>query len=194
MAKRKTSVIIKEVAAKLLSLIDQKAEITLGVAEREGRKFIQVNLQAEDANLLIGERGANLAALQHLLKLLLKREFEKTVPIILDIDGYRERRESYLMSLARRVARQAFDRNAEEVLEPMPNYERRVIHVALQESKLVRTESRGERDDRRVVIIPIAGAGAGAKGASSKIKSGAVDVELLEDIGMIDDPTKDLDL
>jgi spoIIIJ-associated protein len=76
------------------------------------------------------------------------------VAALIDIEGYRARRERQLRQLARRVANQALETSRVMTLEPMPAYERRIIHIELRDNPDVETESVGEGNRRKVTIIP----------------------------------------
>ena len=116
------------------------------------------NIDGEDAGLLIGRRGETLASLQFVLNFMLSRKSQDRVNVRIDVEGYRDRREDTLRTLANRMAERAVSTGHTVTLEPMPARERRVIHVALSNSNKVTTESVGERDDRKVTIIPKKGA------------------------------------
>jgi spoIIIJ-associated protein len=76
------------------------------------------------------------------------------VPIVIDVEGYKQRRYSALQALACRMAEQVKDRKKQFALEPMPAYERRIIHMALAEDPDVTTESTGVGEVRKVIIMP----------------------------------------
>ena len=106
----------------------------------------------ENLGLLIGRRGETLAALQLLVSLIVGHRTKHRMRIILDAENYRQRREENLRSLALRVAQQVRNYRRSIALEAMPPHERRIVHIALAESKDISTESIGEGDARRVVI------------------------------------------
>lgn len=106
----------------------------------------------ENLGLLIGRRGETLAALQLLVSLIVGHRTKHRMRIIIDAENYRERREENLRSLALRVAQQVRNYRRSIALEAMPPHERRIVHIALAESKDISTESIGEGDARRVVI------------------------------------------
>ncbi|GAC1386074.1 MAG: hypothetical protein NVSMB33_15530 [Ktedonobacteraceae bacterium] len=106
----------------------------------------------ENLGLLIGRRGETLAALQLLVSLIVGHRTKHRMRIIIDAENYRERREENLRSLALRVAQQVRNYRRSIALEAMPPHERRIVHIALSESKDISTESIGEGDARRVVI------------------------------------------
>jgi spoIIIJ-associated protein len=106
----------------------------------------------ENLGLLIGRRGETLAALQLLVNLIVSHRTRHRMRIIVDAENYRLRREENLRSLAQRVAQQVRSYRRSIALEAMPPHERRIVHLALSDSKDISTESIGEGDERRVVI------------------------------------------
>ena len=115
---------------------------------------LTLNIQGinENLGLLIGRRGETLAALQLLVSLIVGHRTKHRMRIVIDAENYRERREQNLRSLALRVAQQVRNYRRSIALEAMPPHERRIVHIALSESKDISTESIGEGDARRVVI------------------------------------------
>ena len=115
---------------------------------------LTLNIQGmnENLGLLIGRRGETLAALQLLVSLIVSHRTKHRMRIVVDAENYRERREENLRSLALRVAQQVRNYRRSIALEAMPPHERRIVHIALADSKDISTESIGEGDARRVVI------------------------------------------
>jgi len=115
---------------------------------------LTLNIQGinENLGLLIGRRGETLSALQLLVSLIVSHRTKHRMRIIVDAENYRERREENLRSLALRVAQQVRNYRRSIALEAMPPHERRIVHIALAESRDISTESIGEGDARRVVI------------------------------------------
>ena len=115
---------------------------------------LTLNIQGinENLGLLIGRRGETLAALQLLVNLIVAHRTRHRMRIVVDAENYRERREENLRSLALRVAQQVRNYRRSIALEAMPPHERRIVHIALSDSKDISTESIGEGDERRVVI------------------------------------------
>jgi spoIIIJ-associated protein len=122
------------------------------VGEKEPPLVLDVHGSGTD--VLIGRRGKTMAALQHITRLIVGREVEGRVHLVVDVGGFKARREKSLHRLARRTAEQARRTGRTVVLEPMPPHERRIIHLALRDHPDVVTESIGERDRRKVTIIP----------------------------------------
>jgi len=113
---------------------------------------LNINGINENLGLLIGRRGETLAALQLLVNLIVSHRTKHRMRIIVDAENYRERREENLRSLALRVAQQVRNYRRSIALEAMPPHERRIVHIALSDSKDISTESIGEGEERRVVI------------------------------------------
>ena len=113
-----------------------------------------IDLHGSDLSILIGHRGETLSALQYITRLIVGKELQRPLPIVLDVEGYRARREGQLRQLAQRMAAQAIERGRTMTLEPMPANERRIIHIELRDHAQVTTESIGEGDHRKVTIIP----------------------------------------
>lgn len=116
-----------------------------------------IDIQGEDAGLLIGKRGETLRSLQLLLNIMLSQQHENQstrMPVVLDIEHYRKRRERNLQRLAEKMANRASETGNSVELESMNAADRRIVHLALSSSKSVITESKGEGSDRRVMIIP----------------------------------------
>lgn len=111
-------------------------------------------IEGEDAGLLIGRRGETLQALQFLVNLIVNKQLDRQVYITIDVEGYRERRQESLRTLAQRTASRVSDSGRPVQLQPMPASERRVIHMTLADHPEVRTESKGDGDQRRVVVLP----------------------------------------
>ncbi|GAH45551.1 unnamed protein product [marine sediment metagenome] len=140
----------KEILEKLLKGMG----IDAGVSAKEIEDYISLEITTPDSALVIGRQGKTLGALQYLVNLIINKESEERIKVILDTEGYRERRKAKLMELAKRLAQRAKEENTEVFLEPMNPYERRIIHTTLAEDLDVETESVGEGMERQVVIFP----------------------------------------
>lgn len=125
------------------------------VDDVRGRTPVFVNVNGNDLSILIGRRAETLNALQYITALIVSKEIGRSIPLIVDVQGYRSRRESQLRQLARRMADQAIKTGRRQVLEPMPANERRIIHIELRENPQVTTESIDEEPRRKVTIIPV---------------------------------------
>ena len=115
---------------------------------------IAFDIKGDDLGILIGRRGETLACLQHVVRLIIANQSKVWPSIFIDVDGYRERRYESLRSLALRMAEQVKVKRTPFTLEPMPAYERRIIHLTLADNPDVTTESTGMGEARKVVISP----------------------------------------
>lgn len=115
---------------------------------------LPVQLQAKEPQILIGQGGETLAEIQHLLRIILRKEITEEVYIDLDINDYKKKKTDYLKELAREIAEEVALTKKEKELSPMPAYERRIIHLELAGRTDVISESIGQEPERRVVIRP----------------------------------------
>ena len=131
---------------------------------------LSFNIDGEDAGLLIGRRGETLASLQFVVNFILSRKAQDRVNIRVDVEGYRDRREESLRTMANRMMERAVSTGRTVHMEPMPARERRIVHMALSSSRKVSTESVGEGEARKVTIIPKPGGGGrpGGPGRSTR--------------------------
>ncbi|HEV8638983.1 MAG TPA: RNA-binding cell elongation regulator Jag/EloR [Chloroflexota bacterium] len=137
----------------LLDLLDLMSMDT-DVEIHQGDASFVLEVVGEDLGLLIGRRGETLSALQFLLNLILAKRLKKWARVIVDVEGYRARREQTLSGLAHRIAFRVRETGQPIALEAMPANERRIIHLALADNPHVTTGSVGEGDQRKVVISP----------------------------------------
>ncbi|MFB5284362.1 RNA-binding cell elongation regulator Jag/EloR [Peribacillus sp. Hz7] len=128
-----------------------QADITV---HRQG-KAITFLLSGEKIALVIGKRGQTLNALQYLTQLVVNRHAKQYLNVVVDVEGYRERRNETLILLATRMADKAVRTGKAVSLEPMPSYERKVIHTALMNDRKIKTTSHGTEPYRYLVITPI---------------------------------------
>lgn len=141
----------------LLEKMKVKAEVTAQFnpdQDDNSKQSVLVNIQGNDLSILIGRQAETLNALQYIVGLIVCKELGKSIPISIDVEGYRSRREQQIRQLARRMADQAIKTGRRQVLEPMPSNERRLIHIELRDNPHVNTESIGEEPRRKVTIIP----------------------------------------
>jgi len=116
--------------------------------------LIAFDIKGDDLGILIGRRGQTLSCLQFIVRLIVGQQTKAWVPIIIDVEGYKQRRYEALRALAGHMAEQVKAGQAPFTLEPMPAYERRIIHLALADHPDVTTQSTGEGEARKVVILP----------------------------------------
>ena len=114
--------------------------------------YITVEIIGENTNSLIGYRGETLNALQTLLSSIANKDIEEKVRVVLDISGYKEKRKKVLEELADKISKTVIRTGKKVTLEPMPAYERKIIHARLQNNKKITTESVGEEPHRKIVV------------------------------------------
>lgn len=147
----------REVTEELLHRIGLTARVASrwgDPPESDQPRPVWVDIRGRDLSLLIGRRGETLRAFQYLTRLILTRSLGESPLVIVDVEGYRARREEQLRRLAKRMADQAIEAGRTTSLEPMPPHERRIIHLELRDHPRVYTESVGEGEHRKVTIIP----------------------------------------
>jgi spoIIIJ-associated protein len=147
----------RDTVRELVGLMGLTARVTCRWGEAEDPndpRPLLVDIRGDDLSLLIGRRGESLAALQYITRLIVGKEIGTYSPIVIDVEGYRARREKQLRQLARRMADQAIERGRTMTLEPMTPAERRIIHLELRDHPRVYTESVGEGEQRKVTVIP----------------------------------------
>ena len=113
-----------------------------------------IDIQGEDAGLVIGRRGETLRALQFLANGVLSRHEDQPTRVVVDVESYRERRQGQLETIANRTAQRAIADGDPVTLDAMPAGDRRIIHVTLADNSGVTTASSGEGSQRRVTITP----------------------------------------
>ena len=113
---------------------------------------LNIEISNENLGFLIGYRGETLYAFQNILSAIAGKDIDKKVRVILDIEGYKAKREKTLEELAEKVAKTVIKTRKPVKLEPMQAYERKIIHSKLQQNDKVQTESIGEEPNRRIVI------------------------------------------
>jgi len=113
-----------------------------------------LNVVGDDLGVLIGRRGETLRSLQFMTRLIVSRRLGVWPNLVVDVEGYKARREEALRALALRIANQVRSSHEPMALEPMPANERRIVHLALRDDPDVYTESTGKEDRRKVQILP----------------------------------------
>ncbi len=144
-----------QTARELLSKmkINARVETRYGEPDVEGEIPLLIDIRGDDLSVLIGRRAETLNALQYILALIVSKEADQWVQVIVDVEGYRARRERQLRQLARRMAEQAIRTGKRQVLEPMSSAERRIVHLELRDHPEVISESIGEEPNRKVTIL-----------------------------------------
>ena len=132
-------------------MIKELPENTTYVIHKD-KTSLNIEISNENLGFLIGYRGETLYAFQSILSAIAGKDIDKKVRVILDIEGYKAKREKTLEELAEKVAKTVIRTRKPVKLEPMQAYERKIIHSKLQQNDKVQTESIGEEPNRRIVI------------------------------------------
>lgn len=147
----------EEVVSKLIYHMGLTAQVSAHYDEANGgdeHRTIQVDVRGDDLSALIGRHAETLGAFQHVASLIVGKQTQQWVQVIVDVEGYRARREKQIRQLANRMADQVTKTGRKVTMEPMPSSERRVVHIELRGHPAVKTESTGEEPYRKVVIVP----------------------------------------
>ncbi|AIE61698.1 RNA-binding cell elongation regulator Jag/EloR [Bacillus methanolicus] len=144
-----------EEAKEFLKNVAEKMGASINIEAIQEGKQVSFLLSGEKIALLIGKRGQTLNSLQYLTQLVINRHSDQYLTVLLDAEDYRTRRNETLVQLAERLAQKAIKTGRDVVLEPMPSFERKVIHTALANNDRVNTYSDGVEPHRYVVISPI---------------------------------------
>ncbi|HBB37326.1 MAG: R3H domain protein [Candidatus Moranbacteria bacterium GW2011_GWC1_45_18] len=133
------------------------SDFSLDVRDEAGSdgENIVFNISSRESDLLIGQYGVNLRALQHIIRAIARKKTDEKLKFSVDVNDYNRSKIGTLEDLAKNMARQATNDKRPVVLRPMTAYERRIIHLALAENDQVQTESIGEGEERKVVIKPV---------------------------------------
>ena len=152
-----TLYVARETVVELLDRMKVRATVKAYYGEpdeAQSRVPVCVDINGKDLSILIGRQAETLNALQYISSLIASKELGHSIPLIVDVEGYRKRRQQQIRYLARRMAEQAVKTGRRQILEPMPANERRIVHIELRDNPSVTTESVGEEPRRKVTVIP----------------------------------------
>lgn len=141
-------------AKQFLSDVCKQMDVEVNIESTIDGKYVYFQLNSDKTGLLIGKRGQTLNALQILTQVVLNRFSEEFMNVILNAENYREKREETLVLLANRLANKVIKEKKEISLEPMPSFERKIIHAALADNEKIKTYSVGTDPHRHLVISP----------------------------------------
>jgi spoIIIJ-associated protein len=130
-------------------------EIEIDQQNIQEEETLILNIKTPDSSFLIGQYGANLQSLQHIIRVLVREKLQERTRFILDVNSYRKEKNEAVVCLAKEVAEQAIREKRAVVMRPMSPYERRLVHMEFSENDQVQTESIGEGEERKVVIKPL---------------------------------------
>jgi spoIIIJ-associated protein len=147
----------EEILETLLAMMDVTASVIPRLYVPSSGKAgadapIAFDIEGDDLGILIGRRGQTLDSLQYLARIMVAYQTKAWAPIVIDVEGYKQRRSEALQALAWRMAEQVKTKGVPFALEPMSASERRIVHLALADHSEVTTQSTGIGEARRVVI------------------------------------------
>jgi spoIIIJ-associated protein len=144
---------VEDDAKNFLNSVLEKMDVEAKITVKVKQNTMYIDMAGKNMAVLIGRRGQTLDSLQYLVSLVVNKEREEYLRVILDTENYRQKRKDTLEKLAFKLANRAKKIKKDITLEPMNPYERRIIHSALQNNKFVSTRSEGEEPYRKVVIF-----------------------------------------
>ncbi len=148
----------QEILSDLLRLMGIRASVEIeageGLAEEGQPAPTVLNITGDDLGILIGRRGETLRTLQYLVRLMVSHRLKHWTDLVVDVEHYCLRRRQALESLAERIADRVAKERRPQALEPMPSYERRIVHITLRNHPKVTTQSVGDGERRKVTIVP----------------------------------------
>ncbi|MDP3954916.1 MAG: R3H domain-containing nucleic acid-binding protein [bacterium] len=144
--------IIKDTSAELLKLLGFEAQAE--VSENVEENTISVQIETEEAGVLIGYHGEAIASFQVILGMIISKKLGEWHRVVVNVGDYREKREETLTRMALNAAQKAHFSGQPVILSSLSSYERRVIHLALSDNTEIETLSEGEGLDRRLIIKP----------------------------------------
>ena len=139
-------------ALDFLKEITEKMGLSLNLKAKVSEDVVYVEIDGKDSGTIIGKRGQTLDAIQYLTSLVINKNNEKYVKVVVDAENYRAKRQKTLEQLANRLAAKVIKTKKYVRLEPMNPYERKVIHATLQQNPNITTRSEGDEPYRRVII------------------------------------------
>ena len=139
-------------ALDFLKDITEKMGLNLGFSVKTGEDVVYIEMDGKDSGTIIGKRGQTLDSIQYLTSLVINKDKDQYIKVVIDAENYRAKRQKTLEQLANRLAAKVVKTGKYVRLEPMNPYERKIIHATLQQNPDVNTRSEGEEPYRRVVI------------------------------------------
>ena len=139
-------------ALDFLKDITEKMGLNLGFSVKAGDDVVYIEMDGKDSGTIIGKRGQTLDSIQYLTSLVINKDRDKYIKVVIDAENYRAKRQKTLEQLANRLAAKVVKTKKYVRLESMNPYERKIIHATLQQNPDVSTRSEGEEPYRRVVI------------------------------------------
>ena len=152
MDKEKLEEVEEHEALTFLKDVTEKMGLYLNFKARVGEDMVYIEMDGKDSGTIIGKRGQTLDSIQYLTSLVINKDSENYIKVVIDAENYRAKRQKTLEQLAERLAAKVIRTGKYVRLEPMNPYERKIIHATLQQNPEIITRSEGEEPYRRVII------------------------------------------
>lgn len=147
--------IVKKSIEDLVKKMGFKAKIELITEDKDDQENLIYNIKTEDhSDFLIGQYGANLQALQHIARLIVRKKTESAIKFTLDVNSYRRQKNELIIEQAVSTAQKVIKEKKAVIMRPMTPYERRLVHMELANENQVTTDSVGEGENRKVIVRP----------------------------------------
>jgi len=146
-----TKDVIKKTIEELLQKMDFSAQVA--ISDEDDGIICDITTDT-DSHFLIGQHGTNLQAVQHLARLMVRKNVPEKIRFILDVNSYRQQKNQSVVEQAQIAANEAISQHRAVIMKPMSTYERRIVHMELSKNPQVSTESVGEGEERKIVVKP----------------------------------------
>lgn len=146
---------IKKIIEEMILKMGFEGNVEIKKNNEDEKESYVCDIKTQESSFLIGQYGVNLQSIQHIARMLVRKEIPERVNFIIDVNSYRMDKNDSIIKMARNMADEAIQEKRAVVLRPMGPYERRIVHLELAKNDKIKTESIGEGEDRRVVIKPI---------------------------------------
>ncbi|HOW60512.1 MAG TPA: R3H domain-containing nucleic acid-binding protein [Candidatus Moranbacteria bacterium] len=144
---------LKKIITDLIQKMGFSAQVS--VSNSKENDSIICNLSTDtDSHFLIGQHGTNLQAIQHIVRLVVRKKISEKINFILDVNSYKQQRNESIAEQAQSAAKEAITQHRAIIMKPMSTYERRIVHMELSKNPKVYTESVGEGDERKIIVKP----------------------------------------
>jgi spoIIIJ-associated protein len=148
-----TKDVIKKTIEQLLEKMGFSAEVTVSISDEDDGIICNINTDT-DSHFLIGQRGTNLQAVQHIARLMVRKNIPEKIRFILDVNSYRQQKNQSVIEQAQIAAKDAISQHRAVIMKPMSTYERRLVHMELAKNSAISTESTGEGEERKIIVKP----------------------------------------
>jgi spoIIIJ-associated protein len=144
---------IKKTIEQLLEKMGFSAQVSVSASDEDDGIVCNITTDT-DSHFLIGQRGTNLQAIQHLARLMVRKNIPEKIRFTLDVNAYRQQKNQSVIEQAQLAANDAISQHRAVIMKPMSTYERRLVHMELSKNSKVSTESTGEGEERKIIVKP----------------------------------------